>query len=365
MTEHTGKQNTFCKAMSNAVSFRIPGESEALTFNPCCLYDKYLPFFPPYFQKQREKFINATDFLPECSKCKLKEKTHGLSLRTTSNEILPDGIGDTIYKLEIVLDTTCNAACIQCGTSQSSLWRKQWSHDPNMIQIHPESQIDARVEQIKQVIDLNKVKHYHFWGGEPLVTNTHLKFLTEIEDPSDVILAYTTNGSVFPNDKILELWSKFKEVRVAISIDGLNDQFYYIRWPLKWDKVARNLHKFKHNSPSNLYFHVNCCIIPLNSYYVDELDLWLQDNFSKAGNGSPIKFNFIRGEGTLDIACTPMSLREEIWKKLGDDHDVSNVLKEVPVVDAEPMIRHLTYWDSVRKLDWRKIFPDVYKHYKL
>lgn len=360
------KQNTFCKALSNAVSFRIPGETQALTFNPCCLYNDYLPFFPPYFQKQRETFINAETFLPGCSKCELKEQTHGYSLRTTSNQNLPDGIGDTIHKLEIVLDTTCNAACIQCGTEQSSLWRNEIANrDKNYIHIQPESQIDSKVQQIKSSVDMSKVKQFHFWGGEPLLTDTHLKFLNDLEDPSEVEVSYTTNGSIFPDEDILELWSKFKSVKVAISIDGLDDKFHYIRWPLKWDKVARNLEKFKNNSPSNVYFHVNCCIIPLNSYYVDELDAWLKDNFSRAGNGSPVNFNFIRGEGTLDIACTPMSLRELIWKKLGDDHDISNVLREVPVIDPQYMLKHITHWDTIRKLDWKQVFPDIVSHFKL
>jgi hypothetical protein len=357
-------QNKFCKALSNAVSFRIPGDSNTLTFNPCCLYDEYLPYFPPYFEKQRELFINAPTFLPNCSKCELKEQTHGVSLRTVTNEQIPDDIGDTIYKLEIVLDTTCNAACIQCGDTQSSLWRKQYAEEKKIIHIQPEPQIDAKIAQIKQSVDLNKVKHYHFWGGEPLITDTHLKFLTQIDDPSDVAISYTTNGSVFPDEDILNLWAKFKSVKIGVSIDGMHDQFHYIRWPLGWDKVVRNLYDFRDNSPSNTSFHVNCCVLPLNAFYVDELGAWLQDNFSVASNGTSISYNFIRGEGTLDIACTPMSLREEIWKKLGDDHAISNVLKEVPVQGYGDMLRHIEHWDKVRKLDWRAIFPDIVSHFK-
>jgi hypothetical protein len=109
----------FCKALTNAISFRIPGDTNVLTFNPCCLYNDIIPFHPRLFEKERQKFISADTFLPGCSKCELKEKTHKVSLRTRSNDFIPNDIGNEIFKLEIVLDTTCNAACIQCGPMQS------------------------------------------------------------------------------------------------------------------------------------------------------------------------------------------------------------------------------------------------------
>jgi len=356
-------QNKFCKSLSNAVSFRIPGDSNTLTFNPCCLYDDYIPFHPTIFKRERQKFIEATDFLPACSKCKLKESTHGSSLRVHTNRQMPDDLGDTIYKLEIVLDTTCNAACIQCGELQSSLWRKQYAEDRKIVHIQLEQQIDAKIQRIKESIDLQKVKNYHFWGGEPLITDTHLKFLREIEDPSTVKINYTTNCSVFPDDEVLELWSKFKNITIGLSLDGIEDKFHYIRWPLSWDKVKRNLENFRTSCPSNTHFHINCCAIPLNVLYVNELGNWLQDNFSKVSNGSNVSYNFIRGEGTVDAACTPMSLREEVWKQLGENHDISRVLKEVPIKDPSEMIRHFDKWDKVRNLDWRQTFPEIVKHF--
>ena len=355
---------TFCKSLNNAVSFRVPGNSNSITFNPCCLYDEYIPFHPTLFNKERKKYTEATTFLPSCSKCELKERTHGSSLRHVSNREFPDGIGNQIYKLEIVLDTTCNAACIQCGSDQSSLWRKEVDTVKKLYHIQPEGQIDAKIKSIQQSIDFNEVRFFHFWGGEPLLTDTHLKILNKIEDPSQITLSYTTNGSIFPNEEVLRIWEKFKEVKIGISIDGIEERFHYIRWPLKWDKVVRNLELFKTESPSNTWFHVNCCIIPLNVYYVDELGDWLASNFTHSNNGRPVNYNFIRGEGTMDIATTPMSLREEVWKRLPNDHAVANVLREVPVLDPSAMLNHINYWDPIRKIDWRKIFPDIVKHFK-
>jgi MoaA/NifB/PqqE/SkfB family radical SAM enzyme len=307
------------------------------------------------------------EYLPGCSKCELKEKTHGLqkTQRNTFNQQIPDGIGDDIHKLEIVLDTTCNAACIECGPDQSSLWRNEIAiRDPKYIHIQPESQIDNKIELIKKNVDIQQVKQWHFWGGEPLLTDTHMKLLNQIEDLSTVSLAYTTNGSIWPDDDVLELWSKCKTVRIGISADGINDRFHYCRWPLTWDKWARNTIRFNTETSKNVNFHINYCVMPINSIYTNEMDEWLDKNFKRNQDSTHISFNFIRGEGTLDAARTPMSLREEIWKHLGENHIVSRILKELPVREHDTMIWHLNHWDPIRKLDWQNTFPDIVSHFK-
>jgi sulfatase maturation enzyme AslB (radical SAM superfamily) len=350
--------------MSNAISFRIPGESNTLTFNPCCLYDDYIPFHPTLFARERKRFIEADTFLPGCGRCALKEKTHGWSQRTIFNQKIPDGIGSDVWKLEIVLDTTCNAACIQCGSTQSSLWRSEQAKafKTPIEKIQDEVQIDTRIEQIKNAFDFQKVKLYHFWGGEPFITDTHIKILEQIDNPADVIVEYTTNGSTFPSKETWELWSKFKEIHIAISIDGLDEQFFYIRWPLRWEKMIKNLDRYNKESTANTRFVVNMCAVPMNILQIPRLAEYLDKNFYRSPCGSPIKLHFIRSEGTVDTACAPMSYREIVWKTLGEDHDISNILKEIPIKPAESMIRHLDYWDPLRQLNWRETFSEFAKH---
>lgn len=361
-------QNKFCKALSNAVSFRVPGDSNTITFNPCCVYNQNIPYHPTLFKKHRSTFVNSdNDYLPGCNRCELKENTHGLenTLRHVFNQQIPDNIGSEIYKLEIVLDTTCNAACIQCGWDQSSLWRNEIvNKDKNYIHIQPTSQIESKIEIIKQSVDIQKVKRWHFWGGEPLLTDTHLKFLNQIEDLSSISVVYTTNGSIFPDDRVLEIWSKCKEIVLNISADGIEDKFHYCRWPLRWDKWTRNVLRFRNETSPNIRCDINYCVMPINALYVDELSNWVQINFSKQKNGEPVNIDFIRSEGIVDASMTPMSLREEVWRKLGEEHVVSNLLKELPVQDYTDMVAHFDYWDNVRKLSWEAVFPETVRHFK-
>lgn len=361
----TNKQNKFCKALSNALSFRIPGDSNSITFNPCCLYDEYLPFHPVVFEKQREKFITSDkDFLPYCNKCKLKEQTHKNSHRLYANRDIPDDIGTDIYKIEFVLDTTCNAACIQCGTLQSSLWRNEVAQRNKTYQhIQPKEQIDNKIDLIFNSVNIDTVKEFHFWGGEPLLTDTHLKVIDRINDTSTVTLRYTTNGSIFPSQDILKRWEKFKKVIIGMSLDDVGDRFHYIRWPLGWDKVSRNMSRFEKEVPSNLHYHINCCVIPLNVYYINDLKEWLDSSFRNP-DGSEINLTYIKGEGMLDVACTPQKMRDEVLKRTPSNHPVSNLLLQLPIEDTGPMLRHLNTWDPVRKLNWRETFPDIVKYFE-
>jgi hypothetical protein len=351
-------QNKFCRVLSNALSFRVPGDTGKLSFNPCCLYDDYIEFNYENFKDERLKYTTATDFLPGCSKCKLKEITHGSSMRTDAFERIPGDIGNDIYKLEVVLDTTCNAACIQCGPIQSSLWRKELK-----LLDFPESNVKKELDRLKVLIDIDKVKDFHFWGGEPLATNTHLDMIREIKDPSTVTLRYATNGSIFPDEELWNLYSKFHKVTFNISIDGIGDQFHYMRWPLEWKKVSKNLLRFKNECSDNTRLFINYCVVPLNSFYVLEMEEWLDANAKISHNNKPIELSYIRGEGTLNISNTPMALREKVWSTLGENHTVSNILREVPVNDHRHMVNYLDHWDKVRKLEWRSIFPEVGKFY--
>jgi sulfatase maturation enzyme AslB (radical SAM superfamily) len=356
-------QNKFCKALSNALSFRIPDNSNSVTFNPCCLYDDYLPFHPTVFKKTRESLIAATDFPDACSKCKLKEKTHGTSHRIGNNASIPDGIDDSIWKLEIALDTTCNAACIQCGPLQSSLWRKlEDDARPSanrIFHIQPVSQIEDNIDRIFNTVDLSKVKRIHFWGGEPLLTDTHTMVLERFGDLSDIELIYTSNLSIFPKDKVLNLWSKCKKVFVGLSVDGIDEQFEFIRWPLGWKKATENMKLFRENSPANLVISINTCILPLNVLHAKTLEEWLEANFSSTVSGKKIIQRYIRGEGTLDTAVAPQALREKVFEVYAEDHPIYRVLKEVDIQDPTYMVGYLDMWDSRRKTNWRETFADV------
>ena len=55
----------------------------------------------------------------------------------------------------------------------------------------------------------------------------------------DVYLNYSTNCTVMPSNKLINLWSKFKKVEFATSIDGVGPVIEYQRHPTKWEQVEK------------------------------------------------------------------------------------------------------------------------------
>jgi hypothetical protein len=40
---------------------------------------------------------------------------------------------------------------------------------------------------------------------------------------------------------IIELWKKCKSVQINVSVDGIDEHFNYLRWPLQWSQVRDNI----------------------------------------------------------------------------------------------------------------------------
>lgn len=353
-------KNKFCRSLSNNVTFRISDNGKDFTVNPCCYYVDGNIFTTDTYTSIRNKFINATDYLEGCTVCKTQENG---GYRLYNNLQIPLLNDNRVYKLDLIIDTTCNAACIHCRPEQSSLWRKQIQENKKVFHIQPEHEISHMIEQIKSQVDINEVKHFHFWGGEPLLTNTHLNFLTDVKNKADVELSYTTNCSIVPGRDIIEFWKQFKKITIYLSIDGIGKKFNYIRWPLSWNKIEENLNLFREIELDNLYYHFNHAVIPLNVFYIDEFIAWKNKNFNHYQK-KPVTYRFLHGHGILKISNTPERLREQVYKKFGNNHRISQLLQSYPVTDHAEMINYLSTWDNIRMQNWKETFNEIVQYYE-
>ena len=80
----------------------------------------------------------------------------------------------------------------------------------------------------------------------------------------DIELIFTTNGTIYKNIDVLK---KFKKVTINISVDGICEQFEYLRYPAKWSKVYKNIQKFFKEEDFNLTFVLT--VSSINIYYID------------------------------------------------------------------------------------------------
>jgi MoaA/NifB/PqqE/SkfB family radical SAM enzyme len=154
-------------------------------------------------------------------------------------------------------------------------------------------------EEIFQQIP--NIKQLYFAGGEPLMIKEHTRFLEEIVNrgyADKITVRYNSNG-IFVDDYIINLWSKFKEVRFAFSIDATADRNNYIRYPADWDTIVENLHKLD-NTPDNIKIGIACAVQIFNVQHIIDFAKWkIKQNFKKINKFKIDKH--ISGGGILNM----------------------------------------------------------------
>ena len=139
---------------------------------------------------------------------------------------------------------------------------------------------DKFVRDLYEIID--GIKEFEFAGGEPLMDPLHYNMLDRIKDPSDVVLKYSTNLTDLEAKKgrnVLDLWKKFKAIRLTISIDGFDELNAYIRHGSVWADIKNNIKETKETLGDKLdYIKASTCITALNvEHLVETMDAIEQD----------------------------------------------------------------------------------------
>ena len=352
--------NSFCRYLSNGYSFII--QENKLAVMPCCWRSDYIIVDDNLVQNRINKFESVTDWTPECEKCRVLEQSGQHSMRQTSFDLVPDNAGHDPVAIDIFLDKECNAACITCGETNSSLWTKE-IQKLNNIPVRFASDttlIDNSIDQIVSSVNLSNLRYIKFFGGEPLFSDTHLRFLEHVPNPEEVTVQYTTNGSIYPKQEVLDVWKKFKLIIFAVSLDGVGEQFNYVRWPLPWAKVSENLLRLKNGNVFNLMFRVEFTANFLNTYYFDRLETWVEENLKTNAMGDPTDLNIHHCWGVWDLNKMPQEIRQLVLDKYPKNHIIHNLVSNLPApVPLGNWHNFVETWDKRRNNNWKQSFPDL------
>ncbi len=327
-------------------------------------------------------------------------------IASTKDGVIPENL---VY-LDLRLGHTCNLKCIMCSPHDSSLWvsdhkkvfslfrndtvKSQMNWDGDQFNNRWHENPDFWKEMYAQIPNLKQV---YFAGGEPLLIKEHKTFLEEIirQGYADKILVrYNTNG-LLVDEEIINLWSKFKLVKVGFSIDALDVKNHYIRYPSDWETIVKNLHRLD-NTPSNIQVSIATAIQILNIKNLTEFAKWkITQNFKKI-NLENISYGVEAGGGIfnmhllyiptfLSIKCLPKEDKAEVRKLFGEfanwlyvnyrqDEDFWKVnpygwkrwQAVLDFMDSEdhthllPALQdYIKNMDSVRDLDFKSVFPEL------
>jgi molybdenum cofactor biosynthesis enzyme MoaA len=335
----------FCRYLTNGL--RIQSWHGTLAAAPCC-YLELEPIKSLNFNKVLENYRLRT----HCTEC--NSFSNGDPIRyppNRSKRIVPDSDHTYPVYVEFSIDNKCNAACLSCSDGFSSLWEKQnVKFNIKSKDDYPDPQNDqAVVDEIFRAFDFSYLKLINFLGGEPLISETTwlvLEQLRKLNLANHIEIIFTTNGSVVPKDSQLELLVQFKKVTFQFSIDGLDEQSYYLRYPLRWEKVNQNFNLLNENK--NFIVSVNTTVSSLNAFYLDQLQSWVNDT----------QWTLAECNGILSIQSLPNSALDFLKNKYQSDPKISAIFHKIKTnKSTSDLIDYLKLWDQNRNLDWKTIFP--------
>jgi sulfatase maturation enzyme AslB (radical SAM superfamily) len=336
----------------------------------CCLLDSKIinrgdKIWDHAFFNSARALNNKGIWAPECGSCQSVESAGGESLRTGTLKMF--GIQKNLVgpqRLDLMFDIGCNLACRTCNPSNSTFWQKHLID--HKIQFEFPVKKESRVKEmisILETLDLSRLELIVFCGGETLMGSGYWEVaeaISKMANPKQITLSFQTNGTQYVHKKYHELLEKFQLIKLNISLDGVEQQFEYLRWPASWNQVVDNIFLLREQMPVNTMFLVEETISIFNLYYQHRLSDWVTKNFKDNRLGDPVDHTRHLARGFFDISNLTTMYAESLPSDLAKfiptnwQEDPQNIQK---------MLGYIKLFDSTRGEDWAKVFPEVHSFY--
>lgn len=238
----------------------------------------------------------------ECKDCYRHEQLTGSSSRIESNRKyiserkVVNSVNEFLLKnevplsnltsLELRLGNTCNLSCNSCwGYSSSKVNEERvniLSREPTDSKLHSLWNSELHIPQeinkwFKNDAYKNNINRtagnlgrIYLTGGEPTLIKENRNLLHELINTGNTncFVSFTTNGTV-ADSELLELIKQFPNNEIQISIDGIEDQANYIRYPVNWIEFQTNVKNILNLSNVKIVFYT--VISAYNLYSISDI----------------------------------------------------------------------------------------------
>ena len=259
----------------------------------------------------------------------------------------------------------CNARCRTCQPGDSS----RWIEDANKLsgalgqQFYAINQREQNwtAAQIDDIVRLAQhSRRIELFGGEPGYNKRVyeiLRRIVELGTAADISLYINTNGSVDIIERCPEIL-EFGAIEIGVSIDGVSQQFDYLRNGLDYTAVIANVVRWRrqlanHNHSIDAITTVNA----FNVYYLPEIKRAIEEILPL-----PPFWNLLRRPEHLFIANIPTHAKKRIQKRLSADPEFDDI---VSVLDqpADPLhwqdfLTITAALDQIRGENWQTTFKE-------
>ncbi len=203
-------------------------------------------------QELRQSF-NRNEKSGACARCWQIEETGTESFRMIANSEYPIPEKERTVQAEPIFryvdlrfGNLCNLACRMCIPYNTRKLFDEYTELYNADAVAPYRNMNW-FESPHFWEELHQYRHHfrkiHLAGGEPLLIKDCWNFLRKLSEDDcakNITLSYNTNLSKIPPEA-KEIWPRFKNVVLIVSMDAVGPANEFIRYPQSWADFDRNL----------------------------------------------------------------------------------------------------------------------------
>lgn len=293
-----------------------------------------------------------------CERCRIEEENGVASKRQLDYQrwqsyLDANGTEPKTITASIAFGNTCNLTCLTCNAYTSSRWQREYQSLTG-LDIKPNHFYQQGF--VKDFLaHAPSLKHLDVPGGEPFLSGVpeQQALLTHYVDTgqaADISLHYTTNATVWPDQRWWQLWRYFKEVDIQLSIDGIGARYEYLRYPARWPEVTANINGYLKRQQDNIRLSVSHTVSAYNIRYLCEFMNWC------SSQGLPKPW--------LGRVHDPACMRPTVWPTLVREHiaDVLSDSTDPDILAWCQLVRHtddsVHYKEFVERVHWHDQYRD-------
>lgn len=250
------------------------------TVKLCCISSKRYKVEGDFFDfwssgeinEVRERMLKDEPDHQDCGVCYSREKNFDFSKRLDELHKYKRFYSKKLVfpaHLQIKVTNVCNLKCIMCSPHYSS----KWNEDVDKLKLFRTSLVKTKTQSLDYKY-LKKLfamyfqtksltpKRIELYGGEPMLAKNFWKIIYNASPLMlrNISFLTNTNGTILTKEH-LQCLIKFKHCLINFSVDGIGENFEYVRFPAKWNEVEENIKKlhdysirFPHKFEMGLYF---------------------------------------------------------------------------------------------------------------
>lgn len=252
----------------------------------------------------------------------------------------------TISHYKIDSNNTCNGTCVVCNSTYSSAWA-QLERKNGMT---PQATWSLTAAQLDQTIDYASAQTVGFRGGEPMLSDLTWHVLERLlaSDNADCAVTFTTNGTIPLTNNQKQLIAQFPRAAFHFSIDGVGPVFEYVRYPLQWTDLEKNINYCRENS---IPVTASYTISNLNILYHGQTQAWFESQ------GISYSINPVRGPECFTPSALPKTVKDQILQQQSNALTQALLSSHDPQDDANyQLFRQRTaqqdQWKGIRMQDY-------------